>query len=58
MLVEDDFQGPRMEQLIHFAVRSFQLKFWFAGCDMFVLYNDDPDQGLGSSAESELFDED
>ena len=34
----DDFQGPRMEQLMHFAVRSFQLKFWFAGCDMFVLY--------------------
>ena len=84
---------------MHFAVRSFQLKFWFAGCDMFVLYgrlrepartdlsavnwkalsnfklafeaaaklqtpsvqvlgDENPDEGLGSSAESELFDED
>ena len=34
----DDSQGPRMEQLMHFAVRSFQLKFWFSGSDMFVLY--------------------
>ena len=25
----NDFQGPQMEQLMHFAVRSFQLKFWF-----------------------------
>ena len=33
-----DSQGPRMEQLMHFAVRAFQLKFWFAGCDMFSLY--------------------
>ena len=23
---------------MHFAVRAFQLKFWFAGCDMFSLY--------------------
>ena len=33
-----DSQAPRMEQLMHFAVRAFQLKFWFAGCDMFSLY--------------------
>ena len=86
----DDSQGPRMEQLMHFAVRS--LKFWFSGSDMFVLHGKlrklartDPsavnwealsdfklafdvaaepgkpsvqNEGLGSSAESELFDED
>ena len=33
-----DSQAPRMEELMNFSVRAFQLKFWLAGCDMFALY--------------------
>ena len=27
-----------MEELVHFHMRAFQLKMWFAGCDMFAVY--------------------
>ena len=33
-----DESAPRMEELMHFHVRAFQLKMWFAGCDMFAVY--------------------
>ena len=31
-------KAPRMEQLMHFHVRLFQLKHWFGGQDMFAVF--------------------